>query len=452
MELTRARRRMLAVHHWLFVVLLVALTALLAFVAHEYRFQRDLTHASRNTLSDPTLEVLKQLEGPVNITAFAMAQTVRGQDVHKWIREMVGTYQRAKPDLVLAIVDPREDPKAAMAAGVQTTNELVIEYRKRSERLNVAELSNEQAVANALMRLARGAERLVLWLDGHGERRLNGVANHDLGEFGRQLQLKGFQLNSVNLALAQEVPANAALLVIASPQVDLLPAEVEKVRRHLTANGNLLWLIDPGPLHGMELIAETLGLVLSPGTVVDPEASRFNTSPTIAVGASYGRHAITNTLSKNTFFPITRQIATTESEEWRVTPLVEVAQRGWVETGKLDGKISFDKNRDFAGPVNIATALERTVGDRNQRVVVVGTGEFLANAYLGNLGNLDLGVNIMNWLTGDDRMITLQPRPAPDSNLDIQPSAFYAIAFTFLLALPLAFTITGVVIWWRRRR
>lgn len=452
MELTRRRRRLLTVHHWLFVVLLLALTGLLAFLAHEYRFQRDLTHANRNTLSAATLEVLKQLDGPVNITAFAMAQTVHGQDVHKWIREMLRTYQLAKPDLALTIVDPREDPKAAVAAGVQTTNELLIEYRKRSERLSVADISNEQAVANALMRLARGAERLVLWLDGHGERRLNGIANHDLGEFGRQLQLKGFQLNSVNLGLAQEVPANAALLVVASPQVDLLPAEVDKIRRHLAGSGNLLWLIDPGPLRGMQPIAEILGLVLTPGIVVDPEASRFNTSPTIAVGATYGRHAITNVLSKNTFFPAARQIGTTENEEWRVTPLVEVAQRGWVETGKLDGNISFDKNRDFAGPVNIATALERTVGDRSQRVVVVGTGEFLANAYLGNLGNLDLGVNIMNWLTGDDRMITIQPRPAPDSNLDIEPFTFYSIAFTFLLALPLAFTITGAVIWWRRRK
>ena len=190
--------------------------------------------------------MLKQLDGPLHVTAFAMAQTVRGQDVHKWIREVLQTYQRAKPDIALTIVDPREDPKAAIAAGVQTTNELLIEYRKRSERLSVADISNEQAVANALMRLARGAERLVLWLDGHGERRLNGIANHDLGEFGRQLQLKGFQLNSVNLGLAQEVPANAALLVVASPQVDLLPAEVDKIRRHLAGSGNLLWLIDPG--------------------------------------------------------------------------------------------------------------------------------------------------------------------------------------------------------------
>ena len=77
---------------------------------------------------------------------------------------------------------------------------------------------SEQAFANALMRLMRGSASLVLWLEGHGERKLDGIANHDLGEFGRQLQQKGLKLNSVNLALAQEVPSNAALLVIASPK------------------------------------------------------------------------------------------------------------------------------------------------------------------------------------------------------------------------------------------
>lgn len=451
MELTRKRRRLLVLHHWLFAVLLVGLIALLAYLAHEYRFQRDLTHGSRNTLSAPTLEVLKQLDGPLAFTAYALPQSVRGQDVHRWVRDALLPYQQAKPDVAVTLVDPREDPKAAAAAGVQTANELTIEYRKRTERLPLGELSNEQAVANALMRLARGAERLVLWLEGHGERSLNGKANHDLGEFGRQLQLKGLRLNSVNLSVAQEVPANAAVLVVASPQVDLLPAEVEKIAGHLKAGGNLLWLIDPGSLRGMQPIAEAVGMVLTPGIVVDPEARRFNTSPTIAVGASYGRHAITNVLSKNTFFPVARQIGAAELEEWRATPLVEVAQRGWVETGKLDGKIAFDKDRDFAGPVNIATAFERVVGDRNQRVVVVGTGEFLANAYLGNVGNLDLGINIMNWLTGDDRMITIQPRPSPDTTLDIDPPMLYLLAFTFLLVLPLAFAITGAVIWWRRR-
>jgi hypothetical protein len=370
--------------------------------------------------------------------------------VHRQIQQFVRPYQRAKPDIALTLIDPREQPKAAAAAGVRAPVELVIEYRRRAEHLTEF---NEQAFANALMRLARGAERLVLWLEGHGERRLNGVANHDLGEFGRHLQQKGFRLNSVNLAVAQEVPDNTMLLVVASPQVDLLPVEVEKIRRYLQNGGSLLWLIDPGPLYGMQPIAEMLRIVFSPGTIVDPSATRFNVSPAFAIGTSYARHPVTSVLTKNTFFPHARQIGTIESDEWRVTPLIDVAQRGWVETGKLDDKdIKFDKARDIPGPVNVASAFERTMDKREQRVIVVGTGNFLANAFVGNLGNLDLGVNMVNWLVGDDRLIVIQPRPAPDSALEIEPYTLYFIAFTFLLALPAAFTITGVVIWWRRRK
>jgi hypothetical protein len=450
MEITPKGRWQLAAHDGLFAVLTIALAALLAWVAHEYLIEHDLTRTHRNTVSAPTLEVLKQLDGPVAVTGFAMANDARGDSVHRQIQQFLRPYQRAKPDIALTLVDPREQPKAAAAAGVRSPVELIVEYKGRSERLTEF---NEQAFANALMRLARGSERLLMWLDGHGERRLTGAANHDFGEFGRQLQQKGFKTSSVNLGVAQGVPANAALLLIASPQVDLLPEEVEKVRRYVADGGNLLWLIDPEPLRGLQPVAELLGLVLTPGTVIDPALTPRSGPPVYALGAAagYGRHPITTTLTLNTLFPFARQIGTVESETWRSIPLVQVAQRGWVEVGKLEGTITFDKNRDFPGPVNIATAFERMIGDRQQRVVVIGNAGFLSNTFLGNGGNLDLGMNIVNWLSGDDQLITIQPRPAPDSNLDLPPGILYVIAFTFVLGLPLAFLVTGVVIWWRRR-
>ncbi|MBX9811399.1 MAG: GldG family protein [Burkholderiales bacterium] len=449
MELNRKIRIQLRLQSGVFVLLLVALTALLAYIAHEYRKEWDITRGTRQTLSQASLDVLKQLDGPLTITVYAVTQDGRGQNLHKSLQEFMRPYQRAKPDIALAFVDPREQPKAAAAAGVRAPVEMVIEYRQRSEHLTEF---NEQALTNVLMRLARGADRLVLWLDGHGERKLNGVANHDLGDFGRQLQQKGLRLNSINLAVAQDVPSNIALLIIASPQVDLLPAEVQKIKHYVERGGNLLWLIDPEPLRGLQPISELLGLVLTPGVVVDPALKPRSGPPAFAVASSYARHPITNAFRLNTVFPFARQIGAVESDEWRITPLVDVAQRGWVEVGKLDEKVTFDKARDIPGPINIATAFERTVGDRQQRVVVVGTGHFLSNTFLGNGGNLDFGINIVNWLTGDDSLIAVQPRPAADSNLDIDQATLYLIAFTFLLVLPLAFIVTGGVIWWRRRR
>lgn len=445
------RRLRLIVHHGLFVALLAALVTFLAYLAHEHRVERDLTQTSRNTLSAATLDVLRQLDAPVRITAYAMARDSRGDNVHHRIENFLRPYRRVLPDLSLTLVDPREHPKAAAAAGVRAEVELVVEYRKRTEHLTDF---TEQAFANLLMRLARGAERLVLWLDGHGERKLRGGANHDLGDFGRQLLQKGFRVNSVNLAVAQEMPANAALLLIASPQVEVMASEAQKIRKHIAEGGNLLWLIDPEPLRGLQQVAEQLGLVLMPGVVVDPRASDYRASPAFAVGtaAGYSPHAATANLTLNTFFPYARQIGTIEGDEWRVTPLIEVAPRGWVETGRSDGAPTFDKTRDIPGPVTIAIALERMVNDRAQRIVVFGNASFLSNTYLGIGGNLDLGVNLVNWLVGDDDLITIQPRPSADSRLEIGQLALYLIAFSFLILLPFAFVITGAVIWWRRRK
>ncbi len=131
---------------------------------------------------------------------------------------------------------------------------------------------------------------------------------------------------------------------------------------------------------------------------------------------------------------------------------MEVAQEGWLETGPIDSNVAFDRNKDVRGPIVVAAALERAVGERKQRVVVTGSGHFLANQYIGTLGNLDLGVNMLNWLAGDDALITVQPRTRSDLTLELTRSGLALVGFGFLLVLPLALLICGGVIWWRRRK
>lgn len=446
MQITRGLRWQLSFQSWVFVSLLIVLTGLITWFAHEYRIEHDVTRNARHTLPTATLDALKQMRGSLRITAY----TVGGANVNKAILERVRAYQRVKRDLQLQLIDPREQPKLAAEAGLRSPNALVIEYQRRSEQIPLGDF-NEQNFANALVRLLRGANNLVLWLDGHGERRLDGLANHDLGSFGHQLRQKGFSVSSINLGLAQEVPVNAALLVMTQPQVDLQPAETAKLLAYLNRGGNLLWLIDTEPLRGLQPLAEKLGLVLTPGTVVDPALAPRSGPPVFAVAANYARHPVVGTLQYNTLFPHARQIGADDGAGWRVTPLIDVAPRGWVETGKLDTRPVFDKSRDFPGPVNVASAFERTVGDREQRVIVVGTGHFLSNSFIGNGGNLALGLGMLNWLAGDDALVSIDARPAADTQLEIDSMQLYLIAFVVLLLLPLAFAVTGTVVWWRRR-
>src|SRR5512133_1943471 len=146
MRIDRRLRLRVLFQSALFLALLITLVALVAFVAREYRKEWDVTRSARNTLSAGTTGVMKQLDGPLQITAYAVTQDASGADLHKWVRDRLRPYQRIKPDIALEIVDPREQPKRAAAAGIRAPNELVLEYHRRVEHLPLADL-NEQNFA-----------------------------------------------------------------------------------------------------------------------------------------------------------------------------------------------------------------------------------------------------------------------------------------------------------------
>jgi ABC-type uncharacterized transport system involved in gliding motility auxiliary subunit len=447
MQITKRLRARLAVQHGAFVLFAVAIAVLVALLAREYRSTWDLTQSLKNSLSQGSADLLAQLEGPIAITAFAAEEDPRLGDIRKLIADFFAPYQRAKPDFTLLFVDPKEQPKRARDAGISSNGEMLVEYQGRSERLSSL---SEQSVANTLSRLARKQERLVMYLTGHGEASLQGQANHDLGEFGKQLGAKGFKLASLNLAVAQDVPANASLLVVTHPQIPLIKGEVEKVVRFLEQGGSLLWLLEPEAVRGLEPLANELGIALSPGTVIDPAAQQLNLPATWSFAGNYAQHPIFRDFELITVFPLARKVSAEKKGEWQAQTLIEVAKAGWVETAPVESQVSFDEKQDTRGPVVIAVALSKD--EEKQRVVVMGSQAFLANAYIGNAGNRDLGINIVNWLAGDEALITVQPKNKPDASLELSQTLLFAITIAFLIALPAAFLAAAGWIWWQRRR
>ena len=69
---------------------------------------------------------------------------------------------------------------------------------------------------------------------------------------------------------------------------------------------------------------------------------------------------------------------------------------------------------------------------------MIGNSNFIKNQYIGLLGNLDLGVNMINWLSGDDDLITIQTRPRNDLTLEVNAYVFYLANSYFLLPLPIS--------------
>ena len=433
-----------------FTLLLLLAAGALYQLSTRHPLQWDVTQTKLNSLEPSSISALKMLHGEVKFTVYATEQSVKQGDLRRLIRDFVAIYQRYKPDITLTFVDPLKEPEAMRNASVQSNGEMVVEYGGRSA--HIVSL-NEQTLSSALLGLAHSKKELLMYLDGHGERKLDGAANHDLGDFGKRLQKNGYRISSLNLTLAPEVPGNASLLVLTHPQAPLLQGEVDKILRHIDNGGNLLWLIDAEPLHGLEPVAEKLGLLLSPGIVIDPAAQDMNAPANWALSTDYPNHPVTDNFNLITVFPFARGLDTSENTAWQRQTLVVAAPRGWISHTpfKPGNKLHMDKNFDIPGPVNLAIALQRNVNDKEQRIIIVGGASFLANAYSGNGGNIDLGINMVNWLSNEDALITIQPRANKDGTVTLSTRALTIISIGLVIALPLLLLLVAAAQWWRRR-
>lgn len=441
--------RWLRRHHGISVLLILAGAGLGGYVFLNHHWQWDLTQNGRHSLSQASRKVLSEMPGPATVTVFAALQDAQPGDVRQPIRDFVSRYQNLKPDLTLKFIDPTREPQRSREEGVRLNGELVLTYRGRSEHLTTL---NEQDFTNALMRLARAKTHRLTTLIGHGERRLDKDGPHELGEFGRQISRKGFQVGALNLTAEAEVPADVDVLLLTQGRTEIRQGETDKIKRYLARGGNLLWLLEPGPLRGLDPVADALNLNLAPGTVVDPAGQEQGFGQATAVAASYGATPMTAQFDLITVFPLARAVAINDDPGWHVTPLIEVAPRGWLETGAPDESATFDRKRETGGPIVIALTLARDQDETRQRVAVIGSTEFLANSHIGNGGNLDLGINLLNWLAGDSHLITIQPKNTLDGRLSLGRSDATALALGFLIILPLLFFLGAALVWRQRRK
>lgn len=452
MKITRHARLLLRLQGLVFGVLFTGSILLLGWLSTQYVYQADWTAGARNTVSEETRRLLGEIPDPVSITAFVRADDL----LEKQIRDLVGSYQRFKDDISLEFVNPDTAPERVRELGIASGGELVVHYQGRREHIQTL---SEQQLTNALLRLSRQEARWIVFLAGHGERAPAGETNHGLGIFGQELERKGLHVQTLSL-VESGIPANTHLLVIASPRVDLLPGEVDKLLAYVAQGGNLLWLAEPGAVHGLEPLAEQLGIGLLPGTVVDATTQMFGIdNPSFAVITGYPNHAITSELNTVTVFPEAAALEINDTGSWTATPLLATLERSWTELGELEGQIQFDADGDErAGPLDIGVVLTRGQPGETadtaaeQRIVVIGDGDFLSNTYLGNAGNLGLGLNMVHWLSHDDSFIDIRIQSAPDRTLELGRIAQAVIGLGFFIGLPLTLLFSGIVIWLRRRR
>lgn len=419
----------------------LVLLAIIATSRHPVAF--DLTRDARNSLDARSQAVVEQLREPLTVSLYA------GGDAKllNATRDLVSRYQRASELVHFEHRNIELDPALTRDKNIERHGEIILSLGQREKRINVL---SERAITDALSALLIDGERRLVFLSGHGERRAEGGANHDLGDFSGRLAKVGYRVETLADGAALPAPAPQLTLVVASPERGLGAAEQLALAEYLNRGGNLLWLQDGSGREAAASLARLLPVRALPGVIVDSAAQGAGLpSPDFALGRHYADHAALRGLEGTSLFPRALALQWREDAAWRARPLLQTSAESWNETGPLAGNIQPDQPAEQVGPLTFAVALERDDRAQPQRVVVVGDGDFLANNWLGNGANVAVGEQLLSYLTQAEAAPLPPPVAALDRQVEISRDALLLLSTGLFALLPLA--LLGVAAWqWRR--
>ncbi len=275
---------------------------------------------------------------------------------------------------------------------------------------------------------------------------------------------KPLAIGQAPTAVSVAVPKDCTVLIGAGPKSDYPSPVVNAFKAYVEGGGRALFLLDtPLRLGGSEpptenedlvkLLADW-GVAANKDLVLDLSGLGriVGLGPEIPFVVRYESHPITQPLTNvPTAYPLTRSLETLPSGKTTLSKLVATTEDS-VSTNSIGPRGAVDPSKGKKGPLILAIA--GTLNSTPQgRFVVVGTSGVAENRLMGAraVDNRDLMVNIVNWLSSDEELISIRPKPPEDRPLNMTSRKLTATFWLSVVVFPLAVVGFGLVTWWRRR-
>ena len=473
-------------------LLVLAVVAMVNFLAARFFHRFFLSPQTRITLAPRTVSVVHALTNQVTVTLFYD----RKDDFYPSLTALLNEYQLLNPKITVHTVDYVRNPgeaelvKAKFNLTAATDKNAVIfslpdgthkvvpgdlltAYKTELAKNSGTNLSNlefvkkpvaflgENAFTAALLALESSHQLKTYFLQGHGEASLTNdseTSPSGLLKFGQELGQNNLRVANLYLASEPEVPADCNLLIIAGPQAGLYPAELEKIGRYLQEGGRLLLLFNAYSVNrptGLEPILQRWGVQVLDDVAKDAEhtVNQYD----IFVN-QYGRHPMVAPLTQ--FSLQLYSPRPVEKINW-ANPPADAPSVDELFFTSPTATLTVDRTTPPRS-YSLACAIEQktVVGGAGRRgsgrIVVVGDDIFLANHYIeGGEGgaNRDFLDAALNWLLEQPQLVDgIGPHPVTEFRLQITTAQQRQLRWLLLGALPGGALLLGWLVWFARRK
>ena len=447
------RQRQYSIYSTFYVFVVLAVLGVANYLANKNNKTYDTTANKRYSLSDQTTKVVKGLSKDVNITYWDNAEGFGAA------KDMLNQYTILSSKVKVEYVDAIKKPAMARAAGVTNLGTLVVESGTRREE---AKGLTEEQITSALVRVLKGTERTVCFVQGGGEKELDKSARDGFTAVKEMVERDNYKIQKLNLLESSDILPKCTVVVVPGPKFDYPAASVESLKKHVEAGGKVLFMLDP-PFNVDKLrVSENKALVdvlagwgvtVNKDLVVD--LSRVGQMMGGAVLANkFESHPVVREMGgRPVVMAFPRSMEGKSTDKTTVEKLFSSLSSSFALTDLSKAEIDPNPEKDKRGPFTMSVAGTYKTGQENKdgRFVVVGNSSFIDNGNIQLYGNSDLFLNMLAWLSADEDLISIRPKDPEDRRIQLDQGQLNTVIVVSQFVLPLIALGAAIYIWRKRR-
>jgi ABC-type uncharacterized transport system involved in gliding motility auxiliary subunit len=452
----KARQTKYAAYAATYILIVIAAVVVANILADRYNKSYDSTANKRYSLSEETAKIVKGLKQEATITYFNKSTSFRDG------KDLLDQYANLSPKVKVKYVDPDKDPELTREAGVTNFGTAVVQIGTKHEE---AKSMTEEGITEAFIRDLKSTTRTVCFTSGSGEHQLDDSNREGLSRFKELLAKDSYETKAVDLLSKAEVPSDCTTLVVAGPTKEYQEPEVDAIKKYVEDGGRALFMMDPPLKLGHEEIAdndELANLLASWGVTLDkdlildlnPLGQIAGLGPQVALVTSYSSQPIVEQMRGTaTGFPLARSLQIKNTDKTSVQKLFDSSSTSLATDNLSSPQVNVKDPKNKQGPLTLAAAGTYNTGKGNSqgRFVVIGSSTWAANRFIDFNGNDDLASNAVNWLSSDEDLISIRPKPPEDRRITMTGAQLIWVRTVSQFLLPCIVVIMGVGVWWKRR-
>lgn len=438
------------------------------YVATERDVKWDLSYFRTARPGEVTKKAVTGLEDTLEVAVFFPPANEVSEQVQTFFKELLGL----SPYLKLEAYDKDLNPAEAKARGVTSNGTVVLSRGERRETLLLgqeleksrSQLRNlDQEVQKRLFSLIKSRKTVYL-TRGHGERTKDKTLATDtrthIALLYEALKAQNYDLRELSAAegLANEIPKDAAAVLVIGPTSAFQDSEVSALSRYFETGGRLMVALDPEAGLPMDALLAAFGVKFTPEILANDRAhgrkSNQLSDRTLIGTNTYSSHPAVSTNSRMQYplffmgaghFEALPKMPPGVSMDFAVRSLPTT----WNDVNGDFQPTPPLETRESYGLV-AASSRQAQKEEGEGRALLLGDSDALADEVLqASPGNVYLAVDALKWLLGDEALAgtTQIERDVPIQRTRSQDVFFF---YSTIFLAPAG--VLGAGFWASRRR